>query len=359
MSDWPLALVFVIPVGVILIGATAGLGGLAALKADDSPFVKILADASALFRADGRLWLVPLALLFFFLSLSASFLMFFPLLAAQMIVWFGGATRAESLMVATLWIAIFVTTVAGAVVVTVADSVLAEAFVEESRGEAFGFWRSSWAVARRLPALIVFGVLWGATLALGTTVRMAVQDAARRAGGWWLSVPVLVAGWALELGFTMASYFMFLMIVREGLGPFLALRRAVELAEADFGGNLPEVFALKAIDGGVMAGSVGVYVIALNGVMFSSFFRDPALPSDPYLLRKFIWIPLAAAIFIPVVYFVAVQTLQIIVASASYLYVRDGVMIRGFAAEDFDRIVGLRPRSLRAVGLDNPAPTTS
>lgn len=300
------ALVFVIPLGLILMGAVVSLGSVAALKATDSPFVKILADASALFRADGRLWLVPLALLFFFLALSASFLLFFPLLVALIVVLLGRATHAESLMVATFWIGLIAATVAGAVVVTVADSVLAEAFVEESRGEPCGFGRSARSVARRLPALIAFG-----------------------------------------------------MIVREGLGPIQALRRAAELARADFGGNLREVFALKAIDTGVMSGTMGVYVLSQFTVMTFSLTRDPALPSDPSALRKIIAIPLAAAIFVPVVYFVAVQTLQIIVAAASYLYVRDGVMIRGFAAEDFDRIVGLRPRSLCAVGLGNPAPTTS
>jgi hypothetical protein len=346
-----IALCFVIPVALLVLAATAGLGGLVSLKANDSPFVKILADASALFRKDARLWLIPLALLFFFLALSASFLLIWPLMFAQLLLWSGSpATRAETLLIGTLWTCLFASTVGGAVVVTVADAVLAEAFVEESRGEPSGFFRSAWAVARRLPALLAFGVLWGATLAVGSLIRWAVQDAAERAGGWFLAVPVLVAGWALELGFTMASYFMLLMIVREGLGPLQALGRAVELARADFGGNLAEVFAIKALDTGIMIASMGLFVLTFVGSVFG-LVGDVAQSSDPYLLWKAAGLSIASAVVVPVAYFVALQTLQIIVAAASYLYVRDGVMVPGFVASDFDRVVGLRPRSLRAVGL--------
>lgn len=349
-----LALAFALPFGILLLGATAALGGLVALKAADSPFVKILADASALFRSDRRLWLIPLALLLFFLTLSAAFLVFWPLLLAQMIVWSGGAAPKEALLVSSLWIGLIVSTTAGAAVVTVADSVLAEAFAERSEGRPSGFLLSAAAVVRRLPALLAFGVLWGLTLAVGTAVRMAVQDAARRVGGWWLAAPVMVAGWALELGFTMASYFMFLMIVREGLGPVAALRRALELARADFGGNLGEVFAIKALDGGILAASMGVFTTTLIGGVFSRTFGDPALPSDPHALAKAAALAMAAGVLIPVAYFCALQTLQVIVAAAAYLYAREGVMVRGFAADDFDRIVGLRPRSLAAAGLAAP-----
>ena len=48
-------------------------------------------------------------------------------------------------------------------------------------------------------------------------------------------------------------------------------------------------------------------------------------------------------------YYIFLQTLQVLLATAAYLHVRHGVMIKGFDSQDFDHILGLRACSLSKI----------
>ena len=279
-----LAVPAAIMLAMLAFAVGTGIGGIAALKKLDSPFLKIVSNTWELFRADPRLWVIPACLFVFIVDLLTVPFGVLPMAALHV--------RFDL----KLWACMIASTAVGACAVSVANAVMAEDFAEQSEGRPAGLWRSLARTAASIPSLVVFGLLWGLTLGIGYFLLTQLGMLARRQLGRPAELAVIVVTWALELGFTMATYFMLLMIVREGLGPFRALGRAVALAKADFGGNLGEVFALKAV-----------------------------------------------------AYYCFVQTLQLILAAASYLFVREGVVVCGFTAADFDHVVGLRPASLAQV----------
>jgi hypothetical protein len=52
---------------------------------------------------------------------------------------------------------------------------------------------------------------------------------------------------------------------------------------------------------------------------------------------------------VPFLYYVAFQTLQLFLAAAVYHYLKDGAIVPGFEADDFDHVLGLRACGLRSI----------
>jgi hypothetical protein len=176
-----------------------------------------------------------------------------------------------------------------------------------------------------------------------------------------VSWAVTVAGWALELGWTMASYFMIVMIVREGMGPFEAIGRAARLASAEFGKTMGEVLRVKLMDGAVFVLSMASFGLTLFVSLFVNVVvlgTDRSSASPGAKLAMMMVPPFLAPLAVVFAYAVVFQALQVMLAGAAYLYLRDGVVLTGFAPGDYDDILGLRAKSLRAL-FPEPAPAGS
>ena len=66
---------------------------------------------------------------------------------------------------------------------------------------------------------------------------------------------------------------------------------------------------------------------------------------------------MAAALCVGVGYYVIVQTLQLLLACAVFMFIHDGVMIPGFSRADFEDVLCLQASALPA-GVTGPAQNT-
>ncbi len=342
---------------MLLAGLVFACMGIKWLDRTDSPFLKIIGDATDLFAADKRLWLIPL-----FLVLVCACLALWPLgclallaLIEDLVVFTTIDTiRLPHHLLISLSACLIGSCVIGGMFFSSLDSVIVESFIEENLQEPFGFWRSVGRVILRLPSLLIFGALWSFILAIGTLLRMTLERWVRFNIGWTAASMIAIAGWALELGWTMASYFVLVMVLREKMGPFEGVRRAAQLARAEFGMTLGEVFRVKLLDSAVLLISESIFCLGFLTSVFIMISVNLSARSTPSMnpdLQLFLGIggPFILSFLVLGGYYIFLQTLQVLLATAAYLHVRHGVMIKGFDSQDFDHILGLRACSLSKI----------
>lgn len=359
--------VFAAPLLMMGLGIAGALATLSVMKRAQSPMTKIFSNTVDLFHSEPLLRLMPAALFVFMMTISAAFLLLWPLLAVTLLdlaLWIASPQYVgHGFLFVAMWGCLIAGACLAAAIVSLINGVIAGSFSERAKDDRPGFHRGLLQALARAPSLLIFGLLWGFVLAMGTMLMHQSARWVRRALGPVAEMAVIVAIWALGLSFTMSSYFMILMIVREKMGPVTALRRAIALAKMEFGANWGEVFALKALDQGAFVASLGVFLSCLswNGLRFLDRGPGPDSLDPGSQAVRLIAAPIAAAVAVAVAYYCVIQTLQIILTSAAYLYARDGLIVRGFEPADFDRVLGLRPQSLAdSIGgkrgeLRNPA----
>ncbi len=308
---------------------------------------KVGASARTLFEGEPLLWLMPVLLFICMLGLAGGVLAAFPatLIALVWLVAPGPLHANEALVFHALCLAIAGGVVGGALVVTVVDSVIADSYVSETENGRAWFLVSAGKVLWRLPALLVFGLLWGGTLAIGFLLTTEALGWVRVVFGRFGELALLLAAWAADLGFTLATYFMIVMMIREGLGPLEAYRSAVALARAEFLNTLGRLWEAQSQDA-----PVGILVFV--GFMASFVHAGYAVLDESGAMDQSQRLVAAAVpcVLVPVLIVVAgfcvEQTVELLTAAASYLYVREGIVVNGFSPEDLNQALGLRAASL-------------
>ena len=358
-----------IPVLFCLLWVAGGAGlifvCIRTLERADSPFVKIFRDAVRVFR--GNLGLV--LIVFYLLAVVASCAAGAAWACREMLPRYermiidGHFLRAQAYLISPIVIG----SVLGACLMVGANAVLAEYFISWIAGKPESVLFAMCRVALRFWRILEFTLLWSLFLALLFCIKAEADQWLRKRFAF-LDLMFTFLYWAVEFGLVMAAYFMLVVMVRERVGAWTAFLVTLEITREELGNEVGELARIKALDGAVAVGAGGVFLSGFSAVSFGVMLRDQTKAGpDPHLvMAALVAVPIGASVLLVVTYYVLFQTLQLFLAAAVYLYLKDGRAAPGFEARDFDHVLGLRacgigtiPRLREILGLSGEAPVSA
>jgi hypothetical protein len=341
-----------------LIGLVGAVAALVWMKREGSPFIKIAADAVHIFAVDPHLRLLPL-----FVGASC---VLSTAAAAQLFIEFPGTLHSLaslrvpldfSALEGPLLIACVVGAQFGGLAIAAANAVLADAFIERCHGRPALFSASTGRVFRRLPRLLAFTFLWWGLLSVIVIVKLKLGGFLKGLGETTTALAVDFAGFALETGLVMAAYLMLVVMLREDIGPIEAMARTLEIVRREYAATLGELARLKILDGSVKimmygAGAFGEIIAVVVGFHLHS----QGILTMGWLTAFVAIGAMAPCFLVGAGYYTIIQTLQLLLACAVFLFVHDGIMVDGFSREDFENVLCLKAGDLPSGVAGPPSP---
>ena len=357
--------VWLVPLVCTSVGLLIGGFALWTMNRAHSPFVKIARDAVDVFASDPHLRLLPPAVALVVMLgaaiLSQLLIRLFPTLDWVAHLPFGNLLMNSDLPGLILFSFCALAAQAAGLGVAVLNAVLADCFLERCHGRPALFGQAVVRVLNRLPRLLAFTFLWCALLAVIIFVRFETQlrlnsglprQDASIGGTSLLSIAVEFAGFALETGLVMAAYLMLVVMLREDIGPLTAMTRTLQIVRREYASTIGELASLKILDMAVyslinaaaaLGGTLGVYV-------WQAYYQTAPIDHVILLVGA---IMMAAATMVAAGYYAIIQTLQLLLACAVFLFIHDGVLVPGFVREDFENVLCLKVSALPA-GVTGP-----
>ncbi len=346
---------------VIALGAFTILGiglivmSIFLLKRAKSPFIKVYYDCIEIFHDNWKIVFFPL-LTIGALCVLVALIFHFGGLLEPLLPQSHTPSRNPLLEAAAIGI-VGLGAIIGTCIFVLINSPLIHYLVARAERESESLTQAVWQTLPSFWAILSFTVFWSGFLVIIALVGMKLNRWLRSHGFWRIDILLTVAEWALDKGVTMAAYFMLATMIREEIGPWKALLITAEITKEEFGKTFPEVMRLEMIDSAIAIIS-GVIFFAWIGIVIMTIIYSHSHPLVQNVFRAmhsgmifflFLGVPICAVLLIHISYFVVLQTLQLILATAVYLYLKDGIMMEGFNQNDFDQALGLRARGIREI----------
>lgn len=345
-------MLFVVGAFEIVIGLAAAFAVLYWMVRAHSPLTLIARDAVTIFISEPGLLALPLAL-----AAACAACGGLVLLTPRWIEFLAFHWSTSLLSMTPAWMApSFAAAFLAAFALAAVNAVLADCFLERFSGRERPLRVSAGRALLLLPRLIAFTALWFGLLLFVTAMRMELEWLLRR----WRLKPVSLAldfaSFALETGVVMAAYLLMVVMLREDLGPVAAMRRTLEVVRREYGRTPWELVRLKTLDE-----SISLLMASASMVGIAAAFRIwdswPTPRNDMDVAGLGVVLAMLSALAVGVGYYVMIQTVQMLLACAVFLYVHDGVLAPGFSAADFENALCLSVSALPAgvTGPERPA----
>lgn len=310
-----------------------------------SPFAKIWIDASAVFATGRQLYLLPGAILFSTV-LSGSALYWAPAFARWFYARYPWSLESLPGQILAISIPCIAAALGPALCVGAANAVLTQFFIESNLGRRATLTSAALSTLARLPRVLGFTLMWFTLLGVVSCIHLGGDIALLRKR---LLLPEIIfdfAFFAIETGLVMAAYLMLAVMLRENIGALESMRRTLLIVKKEYGRTLSELIRLNMLDEAVW-GIICVLSFVGGGLgIWAGMRLDPT--GNTLMLPLGVAGTMLTALFFGSCYFVVLQTLQMLLACAVYLYIQEGVLIEGFKPADFENVLGLDIRALPA-----------